>query len=465
MPFVKCVDSNTKGATSLIPLPKIDELFARLNGAKIFSAIDIRQGYHHIALSEDAIPKTAFTLGTGEKWEFVKVPFGLSQAPAYFMALINKVLEGCEKFALGYMDDILIYSTDEETHLIHLEAIFHRLQEAKLKLKLSKYSFFKKHLHYLGHLISSDGLLPTVEKTIAIKDLAPPSNVHEVQVAMGMFNYYRKFIPNFAEIAKSIVSLTKKNTKFQWTEKCQVAFDTLKNYLTEGPILVYPDPTKDYHLFTDASKETWSAVLMQDQNTSPTNVPDLRPVAYQSGTFKGSQLNWATLTKEAYAIYMAFRKFSFYLEGAFTNLRCDHAPLEKFLQGKTLNNKVNWGIELSNFKIKFQHIKGKKNVMADALSRLKRLDLYDSQDLEPVGQEFGHTILEQLPPATISTVKAEHKPIEAKDCDTTEVIQHQSTDDLCMFIKDNLSLPKHSDYKLENGILYCKTVLDLTVVW
>ena len=154
MPFVKCVESNTKGAISLIPLPKIDELFARLNGAKIFSTIDIRQGYHHIALSEDAIPKTAFTLGTGEKWEFVKVPFGLSQAPAYFMALINKVLEGCENFALGYMDDILIYSTDEETHLIHLKAIFHHLQEAKLKLKFAKCSFFKKHLHYLGHLIS-----------------------------------------------------------------------------------------------------------------------------------------------------------------------------------------------------------------------------------------------------------------------------------------------------------------------
>ena len=108
MPFVKSVDSHKKGAVSLIPLPKIDQLFARLNGAMIFSAIDIRQGYHHIALSEDAIPKTAFSLETGEKWEFLKVPFGLSQAPAYFMVLINKVLEGCEEFALGYMDDILI---------------------------------------------------------------------------------------------------------------------------------------------------------------------------------------------------------------------------------------------------------------------------------------------------------------------------------------------------------------------
>ena len=195
MPFVKSADPHSKGTVSLIPLPKIDELFARLNGVKVFSAIDIRQGYHHIALSEDAIPKTAFSFSTAEKWEFLKVPFGLSQAPAYFMALITKVLAGCETFPLGYMDDILIFSSDEEAHLDHIEAIFHCLQDAKLKLKLSKCNFFKKHLHYLGHLVSADGLLPTVEKTVAIKDLAPPTNVHEVQVVMGMFNYYHKFIP------------------------------------------------------------------------------------------------------------------------------------------------------------------------------------------------------------------------------------------------------------------------------
>ena len=455
MPFVKSVDSHKKGAVSLIPLPKIDQLFARLNGATIFSAIDIRQGYHHIALSEDAIPKTAFSLETGEKWEFLKVPFGLSQAPAYFMALINKVLEGCEEFALGYMDDILIYSPDEETHLIHIETIFNRLQEAKLKLKLSKCSFFKKHVHYLGHLISSDGLLPTVEKTIAIKDLAPPRNVHEVQVVMGMFNYYRKFIPNFAEIAKSIVDLTKKNVNFEWTEKCQLAFDTLKTCLVEGPILVYPDPNKDYHLFTDASKDTWSAVLMQDQSTVSSDCLDLRPIAYQSGTFKGSQLNWATLTKEAYAIYMAFRKFSFYLEGALTNLRCDHAPLEKFLQGKTLNNKVNnWGIELSNFKINFQHIKGKRNVMADALSRVKRLGLYDTQDPEPNGQEFGHTILEDLPPIKVSQIVTNERPVKLLDCENERMMKHQNDDETCQHIKHNLGLPKFNSYKLEDGVLY-----------
>ena len=192
--------------------------------------------------------------------------------------------------------------------------------------------------------------------------------------------------------------LTKKGVHFEWTPKQRLSFDVLKDYLINSPILIYPDPNKEYYLFTDALKHTWSAVLMQELTT--TEDTNLHPIAFQSGTFKGSQLNWATLTKEAYAIYMAFWKFSYYLEGAKIILRCDHAPLKKFLQGKTLNNKVNnWGIELSNFNIEFQHIKGKRNILADALSRLKRLGLYTAQDPEPYGREFGHTILEELPPS------------------------------------------------------------------
>ena len=142
LPFVQKADSNAKGVISLIPLPKIDELFARLKGAKVFSTIDLRQGYHHIALTDESIPKTAFATPWG-KWEFLKCPFGLNQAPAYFMALINRVLEGCEAFSTVYMDNILIFSVDEDKHLKHLHIIFEKLQNAKLKIKLTKCSFSK----------------------------------------------------------------------------------------------------------------------------------------------------------------------------------------------------------------------------------------------------------------------------------------------------------------------------------
>lgn len=491
IPFVQKANSNAKGVISLIPLPKIDELLGKLKGSKVFSTIDLRQGYHHIGLTEESIPKTAFTTPFG-KWEFVKVPFGLTQAPAYFMALINQVLEGCHAFAIVYMDDILVFSDNEESHLLHLAEIFKRLKKARLKIKLSKCSFFKKHLHYLGHIISPEGIMPMEDKLAAIKDLAPPTTAHEVQQAMGLFGYYRKFVPNFAEIAKVIVNLTRNNVPFEWTPQCQSAFDTLKEYLVKSPILVYPDPEKEYHLFTDASKTSWSAILMQENSETK----HLHPIAFQSGSFKGSQLNWAALTKEAYAIYMGFRKLSYYLEGAQTILWCDHAPLKKFLAGRTLNNKVNnWGIELSSFHIEFNHIKGKKNVMADALSRLKRLGLYEEVEPEQDDKEFGHTILEELPEVQVNHTHAT-PPIPAgvgtsvthsvaalestaapqadklqtpvtlpqtDDLDLLSIATQQAEDPFCKEVLEKLHLPKFSSFKVANNILYRNTKIKTQV--
>ena len=168
------------------------------------------------------------------------------------MALINNVLEGGDGFAIAYMDDILIYRPNEKTHLKHLKIILKKLKKARWKIRISKCNFLKKNLHYLGHLLSADGILPMKEKTAAIRELVPPTNVHEIQQVMGMFNYYRKFIPNFSEIAKGIVQLTKKEVKFEWTPERQVAFETLKDYLTRSPILISPNPNKEYYLFTGA---------------------------------------------------------------------------------------------------------------------------------------------------------------------------------------------------------------------
>ena len=146
-----------KGCISLIPLPKIDELYAKLKGYKVFSSLDLRSGYYHIGLSESAKPKSAFVLSSLGKYQFNRVPFGLTQAPAYFQKLINDILNGCN-FAMGYLDDIIIHSRSEKEHLEHLEEIFSRLKVAGLKLKLEKCCFFKKHIQYLSHLIFADGI-------------------------------------------------------------------------------------------------------------------------------------------------------------------------------------------------------------------------------------------------------------------------------------------------------------------
>ena len=162
-----------KGCISLVPLSKIDELYAKLQGYKIFSTLDLRSGYYHIGFSHSAKPKTAFVISGMGKYEFNRVPFELAQAPAHFQKLINEVLTDCN-FAMGYLDDIIIFSKTEEEHLEHLETIFNPLREAGLKLKLQKCSFFKKHIQYLGHLISDEGIQPLPEKLESIAKMPTP---------------------------------------------------------------------------------------------------------------------------------------------------------------------------------------------------------------------------------------------------------------------------------------------------
>ena len=186
-----------KGCISLIPLPKIDELYAKLKGYKVFSSLDLRSGYYHIGLTETVKPKSAFILSSLGKYQFNRVPFGLAQAPAYFQKLINDMLRGCN-FAMGYLDDIIIYSRSEQEHLEHLEEIFIRLKAAGLKLKLEKCCFFKKHIQYLGHLISADGIQPLPEKLKSIAKMPAPKNPKEVKQFLGLVGYYRKFVPRFA---------------------------------------------------------------------------------------------------------------------------------------------------------------------------------------------------------------------------------------------------------------------------
>ena len=177
LPEVKNM-SGGKGCILLVPLPKIDKLYAKLQGYTIFSTLHLCSGYYHIGLSDSAKPKTAFVVSGMGKYEFNRVPFGLAQAPAYFQRLINEVLMDCN-FAMGYLDDIIIFSKTEEEHLQHLEEIFNHLRKAGLKLKLQKCSFFKKHIQYLGHLISDKGIQPLPEKLESIAKMPTPQNANK----------------------------------------------------------------------------------------------------------------------------------------------------------------------------------------------------------------------------------------------------------------------------------------------
>ena len=289
-PEVTKADSR-KGCVSLIPLPKIDELYAKLKGYKVFSSLDLRSGYYHIGLTDSAKPKLAFVLSSLGKYQFNRVPFRLTQAPAYFQKLINDVLKGCN-FAMGYLDDIIIYSRSEKEHLEHLEEIFIRLKAAGLKLKLEKCCFFKKHIQYLRHLILADGIQPLPEKLESIAKMPAPRNPKEVKQFLGLVGYYRKFVPRFSDISRVLTHLMKKDVEFKWTPECENCFQILKECLQQAPILKYQDPQASYTLYTDTSKYAYAGVLTQHSNGTD------HPITYVSGLFHGSQLNWATLTNE-----------------------------------------------------------------------------------------------------------------------------------------------------------------------
>ena len=412
-PEVKRADTKGKGCLSLHPLPKIDEIYARLQGAKIFSTLDLRSGYYHIALGKGSRAKTAFVTPFG-KYEFKMVPFGLSQAPAFFQALISEVLNGLD-FAIGYLDDIIIFSKSEEEHLGHLEQIFERLVQAGLKLKRSKCDFFKEHIQYLGHLISEDGIRPLPEKLESVKSMPAPRNPKEIKQFLGLAGYYRKFVPRFSDISRPLTKLTRKDTEFKWTSECEFAFKLLKEALMSQPILRYPDPAKPYTLYTDASKYAWAGVLTQAYTTviEGKEVTANHPVAYVSGLFRGSQCNWAAMTKEAYAIYMSVKKLSFYLESAEITLRSDHLPLKKFLRKNTLNSKVNnWAVELETYNIDFQHIDGASNTLPDVLSRLIQMNPDVAPEPEKEGYEFGYAAFEPLPSVPVEEILCEEVTVK-----------------------------------------------------
>ena len=344
------------------------------------------------------------------KYEFNMVPFGLAQAPAYFQALISKVLKGLHKIAVTYLDDIVIFGKSKEEHLEHLKIIFQRLKEAGLKLKRLKCDFMKTQIQYFRHLISSSGIQPLPEKLESIKNMPAPRSPKEVKQFLGLAGYYCKFVPRFLDLSRPLTKLTRKDVLFEWTKEYQACFELLKETLCTHPILQYPNLNKPYVLFTDASRYAWAGVLMQpydeinESNWLTTDVSTSQwktvyhPVSYISGLFRGSQLNWAAHTKEAYAIYMSVQKLSFYLTNTDVLIQSDHLPLKKFLRQNTMNPKVkNWVVKLESYNLKFEYIQGIQNTLAGTPSRLIEIDPDVTLPIEQPGTKFVYNFLKNCP--------------------------------------------------------------------
>jgi hypothetical protein len=235
-----------------------------MRGAKVFSKIDLRSGYHQLKIRVEDIPKTTFTSRYG-LYEFTVMSFGLTNAPAYFMYLMNKVfMEYLDKFVVVFIDDILVFSRSEEEHEEHLRLVLQKLREHQLYAKFSKCAFWLKEISFLGHIVTDGGIVVDPSKVRDVLNWSPPKNVPEIRSFFVLAGYYRRLIEGFSKIVKPLTTLLEKGKEFKWDEKCQDSFEELKKRLTTAPVLIMPDMHKGFDVYCDASQQGLGCVLMQE---------------------------------------------------------------------------------------------------------------------------------------------------------------------------------------------------------
>jgi hypothetical protein len=225
-----------------------------MKGESVFSKIDLRLGYHQLKIREQDIPKTAFRTWYG-LYEYTMMSFGLTNTPAYFMYLMNKVImEHMDKFVVIFIDDILVFSKTEEEHEKHLRLVLEKLRSNKLYAKFSKCEFWLTKVAFLGHVISAGGVSVDPGKVKDVLNWMPLTTASEIRSFLGLAGYYRRFIKDFSKIAKPMMKLLEKNKTFEWIAKCQASFEELRKCLTSAPVLVLPDLTKKFDIYCDASR-------------------------------------------------------------------------------------------------------------------------------------------------------------------------------------------------------------------
>ncbi|KAG2212941.1 hypothetical protein INT45_002311, partial [Circinella minor] len=368
-----CVDyraTNKKTIRINAPLPRIDECLERLQGAKYFTSLDLKSGYHQIKIRESDIPKTAFNTRYGQ-YSWKVLPFGLCNAPPSFQALMNKVLgDLLDRCCIVYLDDILIFSDSWDKHKEHVKMVLDKLRDNELYANYKKCEFGKEEITFLGFRVSAAGILPASDKVKAIQEWKPLNNVQEVRQFIGLAQHFRRFIPNFASMAAPLTDLTRgtgpKKRKIQWTEECQRSFDLIKEKLIQAPVLQAPDPKRPYRVEVDASDVGVGAVLLQEGDDK-----QWHPLAYESRKLSSAERNYPTQERELLAILHALRTWRCFLEGSQYEVRSDHHPL-KYLrsQSKYTPRLVRWMNELELYDptvISYQP--GKTMHVPDALSR------------------------------------------------------------------------------------------------
>ncbi len=387
-----CIDFrqlNNRTIKDSYALPRIEEMLDCLRGMKYFSVLDMKSGYHQVEIHEEHKERTAFTVGPLGFYEFNRMPFGLSNAPATYQRLMEECLSGLHlNICLVYIDDLIIFSRTYEEHLERLELVFKRLQDCGLKLAPSKCKFFKKRVKYVGYIVSEDGIEADPDKVEKIQNWPIPTSPEEVRRFLGFAGYYRKFVKDFSKISRPLSQLMPKSgakrkgskmktptpqVVWKWSKAQEDSFQELKNRLSSPPVLGYVDYSKPFELHVDASTHGLGAVLYQEQDGH------LRVIAYASRSLNKSEANYSAHKLEFLCLKWAItEKYHDYLYGTTFEVVTDNNPLTYVLTSARLDATGHrWLASLACYDFTIRYRPG-KNTDADTLSRLPEIISLDS---------------------------------------------------------------------------------------
>lgn len=345
------------------PLPRIDDIIDTVASAKYISTLDLKQGYHQIALKESSCHLTAFITPFG-LYQFNRIPFGLAGAPAAFQRRMQLMFRGMEEYVLIYIDDIVVFSTSWVDHLKHLKSVLAQLQKWNVVLNIAKINLAKDTVKFLGFNIGNNRVSTLEAKLQPILDYPPCKTRRELMSFLGMASYYRKFCPNFSNIAYPLTNLLKKNIPFIWSDDCQRAFLSLKAILGSPPVLIAPNYHKKFYVMCDASGVGIGGVLAQKCEDV------LHPIAFYSKKLNPAQEKYSTIERECLGLVLTLQHFDCYVSSTRVEVLIDHNPLVFLKRMKNSNPRLmRWFLLLQRYNLDITHISGKQNILADALSR------------------------------------------------------------------------------------------------
>ena len=348
------------------PLPRIDDTLESLYGAQYFTTLDLKSGYWQVPITEEDKEKTAFRTSSGQLYEFNQLPFGLCNAPATFSRLMDRTLAGLAwNICLYYLDDIIVFSATWAEHIQRLKAVFERLRRANLKLGAKKCTLAAREVSFLGYRVTPDGLEPEPKLMEAISKLPPPINVAEVRSFLGLVGYYRRFVKKFSDKAAPLNALLRREQAWKWTEDCQKAFETLKGEIAARPVSAYPDFSKPFRLYTDASNIGLGAILAQKQQGKE------KIICCASRTLNNAESNYSTTKKECLAVVWGVQVFRPFLVATHFEILTDHYALQWLRSMKSTSAILHrWAAALEDYRFTILHRPGKLQGHVDALSRL-----------------------------------------------------------------------------------------------